>query len=160
MHDVPYGSFDIGPFHVTSELVCHPGPTVGYRIEADGASIAYMPDHEPALVASEVGGLRGDPDWTSGFGLAHGVDLLIHDAQYTPAEWGEKWHWGHCTVDYAVLVAKEAGARRLALFHHDPAHGDDKLDTLLERARAKGDKAGLGEVISASEGTTISFERP
>jgi ribonuclease BN (tRNA processing enzyme) len=92
--------------------------------------------------------------------LADGVDLLIHDAQYTDDEWDKKSHWGHCTVDYAVLVAKEAGARRLALFHHDPAHGDDKLDALLERARAKGDAAGVGEVISASEGTTVSFERP
>ena len=59
-----------------------------------------------------------------------------------------------------MLVAKEAGARRLALFHHDPAHGDDKLDRLLERARGKGDAAGVDEVLSASEGTTISFERP
>jgi ribonuclease BN (tRNA processing enzyme) len=59
-----------------------------------------------------------------------------------------------------VLVAKEAGAGRLALFHHDPAHSDDKLDLLLERAKAKGATAGVGEVISASEGTTVSFERP
>jgi ribonuclease BN (tRNA processing enzyme) len=91
--------------------------------------------------------------------LADGVDLLIHDAQYTDEEWDKKSHWGHCTVDYAVLVAKEAGARRLALFHHDPAHSDDKLDRLLERARAKGDEAGVGEVLSAAEGTTVSFER-
>ena len=59
-----------------------------------------------------------------------------------------------------MLVAKEAGARRLALFHHDPGHGDDKLDRLLERAKAKGAEADIGEVISASEGTTVSFERP
>ena len=68
--------------------------------------------------------------------LCDGVDLLIHDAQYTPAEFEEKAHWGHCTVDYAVLVAREAGAQRLVLFHHDPAHGDDVVDELLARSPA------------------------
>ena len=62
--------------------------------------------------------------------LCDGVDLLIHDAQHTPAEFEHKRHWGHCTVDYAVHVAKEAGVQRLALFHHDPAHNDDQIDML------------------------------
>ena len=57
--------------------------------------------------------------------LCDGADLLIHDAQYTAGEFADKAHWGHCTVDYAVQVAVEAGARRLALFHHDPEHDDD-----------------------------------
>jgi ribonuclease BN (tRNA processing enzyme) len=91
--------------------------------------------------------------------LADGVDLLIHDAQYTDDDWDKKSHWGHCTVDYAVFVAKEAGAKSLALFHHDPAHGDDKLDKLLEYARGVGDKIGAGEVLSAYEGLTVSYER-
>src|SRR3546814_19842321 len=56
--------------------------------------------------------------------LCDGVDLLIHDAQYTPEEFPPKATWGHCTAEYAVTVAKEAGAKRLALFHHDPPHDD------------------------------------
>ena len=63
--------------------------------------------------------------------LADGVDLLIHDAQYTPPEFARKSHWGHCTHEYAVFVAKEAGAKRLALFHHDPARDDESLDEVL-----------------------------
>ncbi len=130
-HDVNDDEFKVGRARIVSRLVPHLGPTNGYRVDWDGFSVAYVSDHQ----------------------------ALIHDAQYTDDEWEKKAHWGHCTVDYAVLVAKEAGARRLALFHHDPAHGDDKLDTLLDRARTKGEEAGVGEVLSASEGTTISFER-
>jgi ribonuclease BN (tRNA processing enzyme) len=137
---------------VVSRLVPHLGPTNGYRVDWDGFSVGYISDHQAPRDLASV------PD--SVLEIADGVDLLIHDAQYTDDEWDKKSHWGHCTVDYAVLVAKEAGARRLALFHHDPAHGDDKLDALLERARTKGDAAGVSEVLSASEGTTVSFEKP
>ena len=61
--------------------------------------------------------------------------MLIHDAQYTPSEFAEKAHWGHCTIEYAVKVAREAGRQRLVLFHHDPSHGDDLVDRLLAEAR-------------------------
>jgi ribonuclease BN (tRNA processing enzyme) len=91
--------------------------------------------------------------------LCDGVDLLIHDAQYTPDEFREKAHWGHCSVDYAVQVAEQAGARRLALFHHDPAHGDEQVDAMLCRARSVAHRGSLEEVVAASEGLTISFER-
>ena len=67
--------------------------------------------------------------------LCDGVDLLIHDAQHTADEYEIKRTWGHCTIEYAVHVAKEAGARELALFHHCPTHGDDRLDTILRDAR-------------------------
>src|SRR5262249_24832977 len=81
LHEVGAGDFQIGEFRLTSAFVCHPGPTVGYRISNAGTSLAYLPDHEPAL------GLREFPlarEWTSGYRLAAGVDLLIHDAQYAP----------------------------------------------------------------------------
>ena len=90
--------------------------------------------------------------------LCDGVDLLIHDAQHTPAEFEHKRHWGHCTVDYAVHVAKEAGRRSsLALFHHDPAHTDDQIDLLVAgRPRDRGPIGG-GEVLAASEGLTLEL---
>ena len=66
--------------------------------------------------------------------LCDGVDLLIHDAQHTREEYEPKRHWGHCTVDYAVHVAREAGARSLVLFHHDPLHGDDDMDRIASDA--------------------------
>jgi phosphoribosyl 1,2-cyclic phosphodiesterase len=159
VHDVPYGSFDIGPFRVTSELVCHPGPTVGYRIEADGVSMAYMPDHEPALVASEVGGLRGDPMWTSGFDLAHRVDVLIHDAQYTPLEYADRVGWGHSTVAEALDFARLAAVKHLVLFHFDPTHDDDSLDRMFADATAITTVDGM-VVTAAHEGDTLTVPHP
>jgi ribonuclease BN (tRNA processing enzyme) len=82
---------------------------------------------------------------------------LIHDAQYTPDEFEQKKHWGHCTVDFALAVAREAGVKTLALFHHDPARSDDAVDRLLEAARAKGAATGLGDIVAAHEGLTISL---
>src|SRR6185295_185506 len=89
--------------------------------------------------------------------LCDGVDLLIHDAQHTPAEFEMKRHWGHCTIDYAVHVAKEAGAQRLALFHHDPAHDDDTIDRLLVEASDAAAHIGAGEVLAASEGLSLDL---
>ena len=72
LHDVvEVGTFEVGPFTVHAELVCHPGPTVGYRIEEGGASLAYLPDHEPILGLAE---LPEDLDYVPGLGLADGVD--------------------------------------------------------------------------------------
>src|SRR5207253_1778097 len=82
--DSTLGSFELPGIVGRAALVCHPGPTVGYRLAAEEGSLAYLPDHEPAL------GVRSFPeatDWTSGWGLAHNVDLLVHDAQYTEEEY-------------------------------------------------------------------------
>jgi phosphoribosyl 1,2-cyclic phosphodiesterase len=151
-HDVNDEEFKIGRARVVSRLVPHLGPTNGYRVDWDGFSVAYISDHQAPKGLDTVA--------EAALELADGVDLLIHDAQYTDDDWEKKSHWGHCTVDYAVLVAKEAGAKRLALFHHDPAHGDDMLDKLLERATHGAEGTRVNEVISASEGTTVSFEKP
>jgi Metal-dependent hydrolases of the beta-lactamase superfamily I len=74
LHHVVRGPVPIGGFLVTAGRVCHPGPTVGYRIETGTASLAYLPDHEPALGARRF---PLEPEWTSGFDLARGVDLLL-----------------------------------------------------------------------------------
>jgi len=129
LHDVvTTGRFRIGAFDVTAALVCHPGPTVGYRIVADGASIAYLPDHEPAL---GVPNFPAAPRWTSGFDLAHGVDLLIHDAQYTAEEYPQHVGWGHSAVVHALRFAELAAARHLVPFHYDPGHTDVFLDRVF-----------------------------
>ena len=81
--------------------------------------------------------------------LCDGADLLIHDAQYTVDEFPAKADWGHCTVDYAVHVAGEAGARRLALFHHDPDATTTPWSTscsLDARADVAGREPGIDEV--------------
>lgn len=128
LHEVPQGEIEIGEFRVRTGLVCHPDPTVGYRIEAGGKCIAYLPDHEPALGARRF---PTAPEWTSGFSLAEGADLLIHDAQYSDEEYQERFGWGHSTLSQAIHFAAQAGARRLVPFHHDPDHADDVLDRLM-----------------------------
>jgi phosphoribosyl 1,2-cyclic phosphodiesterase len=147
LHDVPMRSWSIGPFEVTAASVIHPGPTIGYRIEQNGQAIAYLPDHEPAL-----GGPIESPPWTSGSALADGVDLLLHDTQYSAAEYEHRVGWGHSSVPQAVRFAELVGAAKLAPFHHDPAHDDDTLDGMLAEAQSL---ARRTEVVPAREGMTI-----
>ena len=120
-----------------------------YRIELEGVSIAYIPDHQQPI-DDHLAIADGVLD------LCDGVDLLIHDAQYTPDEFALKAHWGHCTVDYALHVGREAGVKRLALFHHDPTHHDAAVDSILEHARRLAEHTRVGEVVAAYEGLVIS----
>jgi ribonuclease BN (tRNA processing enzyme) len=137
----------VGSANVVVRQVPHVGTTLGFRIEAGGASVAFVSDHQqpedPRDVDSKV------------LELCDGADLLIHDAQYTAAEFAKKSTWGHSTISYAVHVAHEAGARNLALFHHDPLHADDDLDRLLDDARAMKEACNLEEVLAASEGLVL-----
>jgi phosphoribosyl 1,2-cyclic phosphodiesterase len=151
LHDAPLERFRIGRFEIEASLVCHPGSTVGYRIGEDGATLAYLPDHELALGAASF---PAEPDWTSGFELASGADLLIHDAQYTEVEYRQRVGWGHSTIDQALHFAATAGVKRLVTFHHDPGHSDAMLDRLTEEASRAG---GLPfELIPGTEG--LGFE--
>jgi phosphoribosyl 1,2-cyclic phosphodiesterase len=147
-HDVTDENFAVGDAKVMVRPVPHVGNTVGYRVEWNGVSVAYVSDHQQPVEGHEISDAVLE--------LCDGADLLIHDAQYSNSEFAEKSHWGHCTVDYAVLVAKEAGARRLALFHHDPAHADDEVDHLLEWARCLGMASGV-EVLAAAEGLQLGL---
>jgi phosphoribosyl 1,2-cyclic phosphodiesterase len=152
-HGLPDGHHVIGDAKVLARSVAHVGPTLGYRVEQEGVSVAYISDHQQPV--------DGGFDVTEGvLELCDGADLLIHDAQYTRDEFVGKATWGHCTIDYAVHVAKESGAKRLALFHHDPGHDDDTLDALLEQARARAEAVGAGEVLCASEGLCLTLDAP
>ncbi len=130
--------------------VPHVGANNGYRVEMGGASIAYLSDHQ----MPQDGTHSVSEDVLE---LCDGVDVLIHDAQYTPEEFVEKAHWGHCTIDYALFVAREAGAKCLVMFHHDPARTDDQLDVLLDRVRDEAAATAVSEVLAAYEGLTISL---
>lgn len=150
VHELPGDTASIGPFTVQSSLVCHPGPTVGFRITAGEASLAYLPDHEPAL---GVRGSLGPGDWTSGHALAAGVDLLIHDAQYDDAEYESRVGWGHSTLRRAIEFASLANARQLILFHHDPEHDDAALAKLIARTVER-EQPHFG-VVAGVEGMTV-----
>ncbi len=149
-HDAPIGTFSIGDADITVGKVPHVGTTNGYRIESAGASVAYVSDHqqprsEPWEIADSV------------IELCHGVDLLIHDAQYDAEEFEAKSDWGHCTPEFAVAVGAAAGVRRLALFHHDPSHDDDALDELAARARRAAVGTSIEEVLIAYEGLSVAL---
>ncbi len=148
-HDVWESDLELDGAKVKARSVPHVGLTNGYRIEMGGAVIAYLSDHQ---MPSDGSHAIAD----SVLELCDGVDLLIHDAQYTTEEFPEKSTWGHCTSDYAVHVAKESGARRLALFHHDPTHHDAAVDSILAYARSLPEALGI-EILAAHEGLVISY---
>jgi phosphoribosyl 1,2-cyclic phosphodiesterase len=140
------GTFEVGAARVTVAPCPHVGPTSAYRIDVGSGSVAYVSDHQQP----SDGSLEVDPAVVA---LCADVDVLIHDAQYAHDEFAHKSTWGHCTVDFAVEVAARAGARRLVLYHHDPAHDDRRLDAFLERGRAlAGDRF---EVLAAREGLVL-----
>jgi phosphoribosyl 1,2-cyclic phosphodiesterase len=129
LHEVPCGDFQIGEFTISASLVCHPDPTVGFRISSAQASMAYLPDHEPAMGVHKFPLSR---DWTSGFDLANGVDLLIHDGQYNDEEYRDRIGWGHSSMRDTLRFASLSEVKQLVPFHHDPSHTDDELDRLLD----------------------------
>ena len=149
-HAVTDTEFAIGDAKITARSVPHIGETSGYRIERDGVSVVYISDHQ-----QPTDGSMAVPDAV--LELCEGADLLIHDAQYTASEFVLKSDWGHCTVDFAVAVAAQAGVHRLALFHHDPSHDDMVIDSLLLEAREQAVGTGIREVIAAGEGVSLSL---
>lgn len=147
-HDHDEADLAIGNAKVRVRPVPHTGPTVGYRVEWDGATVTYVSDHQAPLDLKSVA--------DSVLELAEGADVLIHDAQYTPDEFVEKSHWGHGTIGYAIAVARQAGVKTLVLFHHDPGHDDDDLDAIAVEARGLSGRGGP-EVIVAYEGLHLDL---
>jgi phosphoribosyl 1,2-cyclic phosphodiesterase len=143
----------IGNATVRSENVAHQGTTVGYRIEENGRSLAYIPDHEPA----RAGDLRrvASPEWISGHSLAKGADVLLHDSQYTEEEYPSHRGWGHSSIDHVVTFGLIAKVKQLVLYHHDPLHTDDQL--LAHERRAKELWGGNDGPVLAREGMEIEL---
>jgi phosphoribosyl 1,2-cyclic phosphodiesterase len=131
--------WQIGSARIRVASVTHRGPTLGYRVEADGSSLCYIPDHEPGLGAPLA---ECDDDWISGLGLARDATLLIHDCQYTDDEYPDHLGWGHCAMSDALAFGRRAEAERVLLFHHDPLHSDDFLDVCAGRAAALWEELG------------------
>jgi phosphoribosyl 1,2-cyclic phosphodiesterase len=146
--------WEIGGARITAAAVAHRGPTLGYRIDDAGSSLAYIPDHEPALGADLE---RLEPEWISGFALAQGADLLIHDGQYSDEEYDAHLGWGHSALSHSLAFAARAEVGRTLLFHHDPLHSDAWLDGHAERAASAWEERGgaSGTVDLAREGASL-----
>jgi CheY-like chemotaxis protein len=160
-HDLGEGTFDLGAVQVTARYLNHPGLALGYRLETGGVTVVYATDHEPhsrhqpkLTEPGQVLPIHHEDQRHVEF--LSGADLVIHDAQYTLEEYPSKLTWGHSPAELAVDFALAAGAKRLALFHHDPLRNDASLDRLVESCRKRA-VAGELDVFAAAEGQTIEL---
>jgi phosphoribosyl 1,2-cyclic phosphodiesterase len=154
--------FSLGALACRTAPLNHPGGGFAFRLDSPAGSVAYVPDHEipcplaearrlPRAIRQRDAALRE---------LIRDVDLLIHDAQYTSAEYATRVGWGHSCYEAAVLAAVEARARRLLLFHHDPDRTDRQMESLIRKARRVATRAGSSLVVEAArEGLTIVLRR-
>jgi ribonuclease BN (tRNA processing enzyme) len=149
--------FAIGEFQVRTIRLRHPGTTLGFRLipAKGGPSMAYVTDNELG-----AGGEYEVPtSWRRDFvSFLKGVDLLIHDAMYTPEELEQHRGWGHSTYEEAVTLAQDAGVHTLALFHHEPEHADKQMDGLLAAARKFAKRrGGVLKVVATKEGMKVTL---
>lgn len=165
--DITEGMHEMGDIRISGQLLNHPAIALGYRLEADGASLLYLCDHEPFWEplwhsGSEPGKLESilhEGDRRHALFMQN-ADVVIHDAQYTPEEYPAKKNWGHSTYSYVAQIAAAAGVKRLFLTHHDPTHDDAFLTEIEKRAQEVAWSAGSPMKVScAREGYEESFER-
>jgi CheY-like chemotaxis protein/phosphoribosyl 1,2-cyclic phosphodiesterase len=166
-HDLTEGIYTIGSARVATQFLHHPAITLGYRVEADGVVVVYLVDHEPfsdtlwraGAEPGRIASILHDGDRKHAKFMAD-ADLVIHDAQYTPEEYGPKKTWGHSTYEYVVQIAAAAGVRQVALTHHDPGHNDQFVAEIETKARTLALELGTGlDVFCAYEGCELVPER-
>ena len=128
--------------HVRTAPLNHPNGATGYRIEHAGHAICYVSDteHVPGKMDQNI------------LGLIEGADLVIYDSTYTEDEFPTKIGWGHSTWNEGVKLCREAGAKSMAIFHHDPEHEDDFMAALGEEAKKE-----WSETFVAREGMELSY---
>jgi phosphoribosyl 1,2-cyclic phosphodiesterase len=121
---LPEGPFAVGPVTVRAASLQHPGGVAAYRIEHAGRS---------AVIATDI---EAGADWHDAAlrDLASGASVLIHDAQYTPDEYGDHVGWGHSTWEHAVSAARDAGVEQLLLTSHAQWRTDDDIDAIVREA--------------------------
>ena len=145
------GFFRVGDMLVQTQYLNHTAPTLAYRISSGDATVAYVTDHEPFWKTTDQ--TFRHPGDQRHIAFLKGADLVIHDAQYSDAEYADnKVGWGHSPVGYATDVALAAGCGRLALFHHDPTHDDATVAGLEAAAKERVAAHGRSlEVFAAAE---------
>ncbi len=157
--DLVEQTFDIGDVRITTRFLNHPALTLAYKLECNGATMVYSCDHEPHSheLADGEGQVHGQDREHSDF--FRGADLVIHDAQYTPAEYATKIGWGHSTPQYAVQMCREADVGTLALTHYDPTRTDAQVDAILGELRAAAPANDRLNIVGAAEGMVIEVTR-
>ena len=160
-HDLSEGEFAIGGVRVTAQYLNHPALTLGYRMQCGGNAVVYSVDHEPHATnpaAREAGEPPRHKEDQRHIDFLADADLVIHDSQYTIAEYPQKTGWGHTPAEWAVDYAIAARVKCLALTHHDPMRDDDAVDRLVEMCRLRAAAAGSAlEILAAAEGQSLHF---
>lgn len=118
--------------------------TTAYRIIADGKAVTYLSDVEYPSI---------DEPLPAAIQLARGADLLIHDAMHADHDYELRRGWGHSPARAGVVVAEQAGAKKLALFHHSPDATDDMIDEVVARTAAR----TAVPVFAAAEGSYLQI---
>jgi phosphoribosyl 1,2-cyclic phosphodiesterase len=133
----------------------HPGGGVAYRIEDHGVKCAYVTDNE--LDPPNKPATRYD-QWVN---YLHGVDLLIHDAQYTQNDMPHRHGWGHSLISQVRQLATDAEVGTLVMFHHDPDRTDAQLDEIqIENDRYLKSLRVPTRCVCAAEGMHIAMTKP
>ena len=165
VHEIRDRKFEMPPFSISSTYVNHPGVTMAYRIVVDGVVIVYATDTEPyrTLLGEAPGADAAAAGYAEGrdaelIEFIRDADLYIADSQYTVEDYAKKRGWGHTAYPDAVALATAAGAKRIALFSHDPMHDDDMIDRKVEHCREIVAASGASlEVLAAIEGEAITI---
>src|SRR5262245_19090728 len=151
-------SFEIDGIQIQTQYSNHTTPTIGYRISDGLTTIAYIPDHEPFGALTFTNARLSDPRDQRHVQFMKDANLIIHDAQYSAAEYPDKRGHGHSPVEYVTDVAIQANAERLALFHHDPAREDAAVLHFEEIACARAAVYGSNiEILAAAEGLEMEI---
>lgn len=157
------GKFKIFNAKITTLMLNHPGIALGYRVDYAGKSLVYISDNEPYPIEPTDDPAFADVHYKGNNNLrvaefSHHTDLLIHDCQYTPEEYAKKTGWGHSPYDYVAEIAWKAKAKRLAIFHHDPAHDDETVDRIVQEVKTLLKKKNAPtECFGAQEGLELNF---
>jgi phosphoribosyl 1,2-cyclic phosphodiesterase len=139
--------FNIGSVKVESCPTNHPGGCLAYGFATDQRKVVFLSDHE-----------TGGADEPRILEFIKGANLLIADAQYDATEISSRRGWGHGSIEEVVDLAIRASVRELCLFHHDPTHDDERLDSMVKQAREVASLSGVSLFIhAASEGGEISL---
>ena len=140
---------------VVRQALNHPGGGSAYKINENGASLAYVTDNEldPPYAAS-----TNYDQWVN---YLHGIDVLIHDAQYTEDDMPHKHGWGHSLLSQVRQLATDAEVGTLVMFHHDPDRSDSQLDEIqIENLIYLKSHRAPARSVCAAEGMQIHLSKP
>jgi phosphoribosyl 1,2-cyclic phosphodiesterase len=165
IHEYRGTDFTVGDATISAMYLNHPGMCLGYRVQHQDRTLVYATDHEPYRSTLPHVGQRGEEGWEFGQVLdeeivrfAANADLYIGEAQYTDEEYRGRVGWGHSSLSATVGVALKAGAKSLAIYHHDPMHSDEVISEMLNKAKRliAGQRSTL-HCFAAAEGLVVEL---